>query len=91
MNTNFTLSDDQQETLTAWYKDRLVEGVKKQKEDMPNPPPHVKECWEAGFPYGGAPDGALTYHFTPTSIGVGLTVTDAHTDSKIDLTEYDKW
>ena len=39
------------------------------------------------YPYYGAIGGALTYRFTPTSIGVVVKVVHAITKNELDLTE----
>ena len=44
-----------------------------------------------GYPYSGTIGGTLTYSFTPTSLGVTIIVTDAHTGASINLTDYENW
>ena len=44
-----------------------------------------------GHPYYGAIGGALTYSFTPTSIGTVTTVTHGATGEVLNLTDYDNW
>jgi hypothetical protein len=39
---------------------------------------------------GGAIGGRLTYHFTPTSIGLGVSVSCA-CGSEVNITEYENW
>ncbi len=43
--------------------------------------------------YQGAIGGGLTYHFTPTSLGVvcKVTLSIGTFEDSIDLTEYDEW
>lgn len=41
--------------------------------------------------YGGAIGGALTYSFTPTSLGIVTKVTNNFNKETIDLTNYDEW
>lgn len=41
--------------------------------------------------YCGAIGGRLTYSFTPTSIGIAVSVRDNITQLEIDLTEYEDW
>lgn len=48
-----------------------------------------KEIWPNGQPYGGAIGGAVTYQFTPTSLGVVFKV--IVDDNELDLTEYNLW
>ena len=42
-------------------------------------------------PYYGAIGGGVTYHFTQTSVGVIITVTEVLSGEKLDLTDYDNW
>lgn len=44
-----------------------------------------------GIPYYGASGGALSYSFTPTSLGVIETVRHAGTKQTLNLTDYDLW
>ncbi len=46
---------------------------------------------ENGRPYYGAIGGALTYSFTPTSLGIVVKVKHGFTDAEIDLSDYDLW
>jgi hypothetical protein len=48
-------------------------------------------CLESGRPYYGAIGGALTYSFTPTSLGTVVKVKHGFTDAEIDLSDYDQW
>lgn len=41
--------------------------------------------------YNGAIGGALTYSFTPTSVGDIVKVYDSRTKAEYDLTDYDSW
>lgn len=41
--------------------------------------------------YGGTIGGHLTYSFTPTNLGVIVTVEENFGHTKIDLTDYDSW
>ncbi len=40
---------------------------------------------------GGAIGGSKTYSFTPTNLGVVVTVYDEFTKETIDLTDYESW
>ncbi len=44
-----------------------------------------------GAPYGGAAGGALTYSFTPTSLGVAAKVYDEHSKQTLDLEWWRDW
>jgi hypothetical protein len=41
--------------------------------------------------YTGAIGGRWTFAFTPTSLGIAVTVRDALTNEEIDLTDYGEW
>lgn len=41
--------------------------------------------------YFGANGGRFSYHFTPTTLGLVLRVTDNLDGSEIDLTDYESW
>lgn len=87
----FSLDKQQQLDLDKWCKEQDARAVAAQKLQIKNPPAHVKECWDAGYPYGGAAGGSLTYSFTPTSLGVSVKVHNAHTGESIDLSDYENW
>jgi hypothetical protein len=44
-----------------------------------------------GQPYSGAIGGSYTYSFTPTSIGLIITVKNDLTEDELDLTDYDNF
>ena len=89
---NFQLTADQIVKLDNWLDIQTANAIAKQKADPPNVPIELLEaCWENGYPYSGAIGGSLTYSFTPTSLGVSVTVTDAHTKQSIDLSDYEDW
>lgn len=89
---NFSLTDEQTIKLCAWTRDQNTRAVAAQQANPPNVPRDLLEsCWEDGYPYGGAIGGSLTFSFTPTSFGTTVTVTDAHTQETIDLTDYENW
>jgi len=46
---------------------------------------------ELGGPYYGAIGGALTYCFSPTSLGTVVKVKHAGTGAILDLSDYDSW
>jgi len=85
----FSLDKQQQIDLDKWCKEQNEKAIAAQKLQFKNPPPHVVECWESGYPYGGAATGALTYSFTPTSLGVKVEVHNANTGESIELSDND--
>ena len=44
-----------------------------------------------GSPYEGCSGGAITYSFTPTSLGVAVVVRYALTNEELNVTDYDLW
>ncbi len=88
----FSLDPEQIQKLDAWCAKQNSDAVAAQRENPPDVPIDLLESmWEEGYPYGGAIGGSLTFSFTPTSLGVAVKVTDAHTNKTIDLTDYESW
>jgi hypothetical protein len=83
----FDLDDDQKAKLAVWVveQDAKVLAQQRLKDD-----PHLRMFTEHG-PYYGAIGGAVTYCFTPNSIGMVVTVKHATTGEEIDLTDYEAW
>lgn len=89
---NFSLTDVQSAELSEWSAQQNIKAVREQKANPPDVPIDILEAsWSDGYPYGGAIGGSLTFSFTPTSLGVVATVSDAHTNETIDLTAYTDW
>ena len=70
---NFKLTIEQYEKLSVWVAEQDAITAKKQNRTEPN---------------HGCCGGALTYCFTPTTIGLITEVTHALNGTKIDLTNY---
>ena len=87
----FTLSDEEEEKVDAWLKEVNLRAVAKQKEEIENPGEHFLFCWENGVPYTGTIGGGVTYSFTATGLGYIVTVQEAITGEKLDITDYDMW
>lgn len=91
----FSLNENQVLKLKTWQAEQNAQAVEKQKqqhEDCNLEPDGTYEmCWEAGYPYTGAIGGGNTYMFSPTSLGVCVSVLNTVTGNKIDLTEYENW
>lgn len=51
----------------------------------------MNELFADKWPYYGAIGGGLTYHFTPTTVGLVLKVTEASTGKELDLTDCESW
>ena len=89
---NFSLSDSQIEKINNWVAQQNTIAVQRQKEIIgDNPPPHILECWDNNIPYSGASGGTLTYNFTPTSLGVVITVKSNTTQQILDVTDIENW
>ena len=72
----FSLDENQQNKINKW-----AEAIDK------------KVAEQQGRPdaYYGAIGGSLTYSFTPTSIGVVITVKHGLTNEIIDVSDYEEW
>jgi hypothetical protein len=75
----FGLTQSQCETIELWKK-AVKENV------MKDFPPDILQPNE---PYFGAIGSGMTYSFTPT--GLGMIITVKYGNEELDLTEYDKW
>lgn len=84
----FSVDDVQRDKLAVWVaeQDEIVRLRQVSSSDA-----FTRACARTGAAYYGAIGGALTYCFTPNSIGEVLTVKHAGTDAEIDLTDYDCW
>jgi hypothetical protein len=78
----FQLTDNQREKVCTWSAEQDKKVIEQQKGTGLEHP---------GMPYYGASGGALTYSFTPTSLGMILKVEHNLTHETIDLTEYSYW
>jgi hypothetical protein len=75
----FILEEEEWETFDAWY----------QAHRKVCPHLNYKLAQELGLPHAAA-GGAVTYLFTPTGIGLNVSVRCACGD-KVDCTDYDSW
>lgn len=89
----FSLDKNQIARLEAWMQEKNEQAVAAQRANPPSGVPIdlLESFWEEGYPYGGAIGGNYTFSFTPTSIGVVVTVTDSHTRETIDISDYELW
>lgn len=85
------LTQKQVDKLDSWVKEQAKIALERQKETVKNPSYGFISSWEMGYPYEGAIGGSLTYHVTPTSMGVIIKASHSMTDNEIDLTEYEDW
>ena len=84
----FELTEKQEEILADWLAEQYKEHIEEQRRTM-SEKDFAMLTLDGQYPYTGAIGGGITYHFTPTSMGVIAVVT--YSDKKIDLTEYDMW
>jgi hypothetical protein len=83
-----TLTDVEQRRLDEFLARKSAELLEKQRQNMT---PEAFETLTLGgtTPYHGTIGGGLTYHLTPTSIGVGVSVT--YGGETLDITDVDAW
>jgi hypothetical protein len=74
---------------TVVYPIMIAEQKQRHEESGTKPSAIMASCWEMGFPYSGAIGGALTYCFSPTSIGM-VTIVKCG-DMELNLTDYGSW
>lgn len=84
----FSLNENQLEAIAVWQneQDRKVVEEQKSRDDLPG---YLTD--NNTQPYYGAIGGALTYSFTPTSIGTVEKVFHSGTKQELDVTDYDSW
>jgi hypothetical protein len=86
----FEITAEDQAKINKWLMEEVYPPIiAEQRLNPGNFPPFIKEDWDAGYPYQGASGGAVTYEFTPTSIGVVFRV-KAY-GQELDLTDYGSW
>ena len=90
----FNLDDKQINTLRQWELKQNQKAINMQKLMITYNHPSIdiyRECWDEGFPYGGAIGGEFTYSFCPNSIGINISVKNAITGDVIDFSDYENW
>lgn len=83
----FTLTDDQRSRITVWAS---AQNVATQQRQLASKDEGLRAMADHA-PYFGAIGGALTYCFTPTSLGVCVVVKHAGTNAEINVTDFDSW
>lgn len=91
---NFTLTADQVKKIYEWVYTENIKAIDDQKNNIT--PDHqdyetYKYWWDLEQPYSGAIGVSPTFSFTITSIGIITKITHPHTNSVLDITEYDMW
>ena len=72
----FKLEPEQLEEISKWMEAQDAAVAAKQGKD---------------HPYYGCSGGSYTYHFTPTTLGLVVKVTNNLTKEEIDVTDYHMW
>lgn len=90
----FTITDEEEQKVAVWLKEVYTKAIEEQKQKIL--PSHefydiYKTTWDIGYPYTGTIGGGLTYSFTPTGLGVIVTVKEAITGEELNLTDFDSW
>lgn len=90
----FELTEAEVARVRAWSAEQDAVVVERQRKEIAEG--KRKNAFAAalnaeGIAYYGVIGGALTYSFTPNSIGVVITVKHAATSAVLDLTDYEKW
>lgn len=87
----FEITPEQESVVNEWLKRNVYPKlIEEQKASGQFNSSIAEDCWEMGFPYEGAIGGAVTYEFTPTSVGIVKKV--RYTDRfELDLTDYGNW
>ena len=89
----FELTEDQLKKVEEWKKEQYKKAIEEQKKnvrkdnslkDLYN---MFKKSWDKELPFEGAYGGFLTYSFTPTSVGMDISVTYRLTDETLDLSD----
>lgn len=87
----FTLTEQQKIKLSEWMREQRKKAIESQRKTITNPSTIIQQSWADGYPYTGAIEGAVTYMFTPTSIGTVIKVKYGLTEETIDLSDYENW
>ena len=81
LQLQYEFNHSQLEKLKAWEAEQDKIWVNEKQ---------IVDPHDSAQPYYGAIGGALTYCFTPTGIGMIVSVKHA-TGNELDLTNYDEW
>lgn len=88
---NFELTQSEQQQIDKWLQDEVYPEAIEMDRQRLSPEDFDDLTLGGRYPYNGAIGGSLTYHFTPTSLGVVKKITDSKTGKELDLTDYDSW
>jgi hypothetical protein len=94
MRLTFTLDEEQWKKLDAWEKEQDAKALAEQRATIKAHGAMSEfhaALAENGTPYYGATGGSLTFHFSPNSIGMWISVTHGWTKAEIDLSDYENW
>jgi len=89
----FEVTEAQKQKINTWLETVVYPRRVDQQRSDPTylRIPFITESWDRGYPYEGVSGGALTYEFTPTSIGVILKVSYSKFPDSLDVTDYENW
>jgi hypothetical protein len=96
----FGLDNTQYVKLSTWIKEQEKIACEMQLKNVEDSlKERLDDKWllsrreelKGGLAYYGAIGGALTFSFTPNSIGLGVSVAHGYTKNSIDLSDYENW
>jgi len=92
----FGIDLEELQKINEWYVDVCNRYIKENKLDEflgedKKETYLIEEIWDYDLIKTGAIGGALTYSFTPTSLGEIKVVLDSVTGEKLDYTDYENW
>jgi len=90
----FEVTAAQHAKVERWNREQDALVLARQRDAIKREGPRdaftAREAAE-GRPYYGAAGGSLTYCFTPTGVGINLTVRHNGTGAALDVTDYESW
>ena len=86
-------STDKINKFYLWKDEQSKQVVEMQRKNSlaEFPDKFLQRLNDKGIPYYGASGGELTYSFTPTSLGMIVSVRHGVTKQEFDFTDYDSW
>jgi hypothetical protein len=86
----FSLTTEQYAKLEPWLEAQNAAVLERQRSTLPASQ-YADLTQDGKVAYTGVSGGALTYKFTPTSLGTVVVVVFELTGEELDLTDYDMW
>jgi len=90
----FELTDDQVDKYMRWTVEQHKKAMCIQKEKVHSTDPLYDvyvENWKLGIPYSGTIGGLEEFIFSPTSLGLMITVRNIYTGDELELTDFNMW